>query len=285
MNNKANTIINGCVKSNTGYRQVLFSKTLEVRPVLLEIKSGYQPDRGTIQVSPVIGDVLIRSSWRSNCYQIDISKWDGQNFISLTSEALYLYYETEWEGINDPTGVVKEYVTILKTAKELNPWLEEFLQQCGRQGSFIPCEQTLVEKAKKDRLTKFFKKHNLPYLEKIDSFMSSPKGGLKLESVDTPADLLEHVPSYITHDGSVVSISKKEYWFAISQTGTFEVPVTYQQAHRSNYAHEKPSFSEGKSLRETITDIESVKFLIKIVHGAYTRDHYSFGRTIDVYRL
>jgi len=62
---KTEPVKNGMCKSNTGYRSILTSKELEVRPVLFVIEAGYESERCTVQVGPEKGDLKFTCTFLS----------------------------------------------------------------------------------------------------------------------------------------------------------------------------------------------------------------------------
>ena len=261
---RGEVIKNGYCKSNTGFRQVLTDNNCIVRPVLFTVDSGYQPDRGTVQVPAAPGDLLFKCQWGSQhedyfIYEFLNGAWTLMSRVALT-------------------------VNLWKKLKELNPWTDMFIAPSNRNSSYIVCDEPLAMKAKRKRLTSFFKNWKIVgNIAVVDDYMTSPKNGLNLEVVKPYEGLLDHVPEWTTHIGSVVGIDKKEHWFQVINGVTSLVGCIYQEKHESNYAHENDSYFDGKPLSEVV--YAQASHLIKIVIGAYTKDHYSHGRTIDVYKL
>jgi hypothetical protein len=257
--NKSTPIKNGCCRTRTGSRQVLTSNLFEVRPILRANYSGYQPERGTIQIGPVKGDLLFQCVWggRNPEGSFTILQWNGEDFVQvpLISQG-----------------------NLWKAAQAAIPWMEEFVAPHGRQSSFIPLEgDTLAEAAKRRRLTKFFERYQLPF--EADGFMQSPGRGLQMEPRKFEGDLREYIPKKFFWDVSVVGISQSEKWFSWDGQTSHEITIHPDIESGSNYAHSKTYRETGKPL-----DIpEGSKMMIRIGFGQYIKDHHSYGRTIDIY--
>ncbi len=247
---KMDPIKNGDCRYGTAYRQVLTSNLFEVRPVLKTIYSGDWPDRGTIQVGPLKGDLLFVWGRRSNPDgEYTIEQFNGEEFreVPLMDQGL-----------------------LWKAAQLAIPWMEEFVAPYEQQSSFIPYEgDTILEAAKRQRLLRFFQKHNLPLEEKIEEFMINPK---KLLEID-PRKLREgeiFQPSEYIWVG-VAGINQYGKWFCI-----FDTKTALELTLGSNYTYGVPPFeSDGCSLANLL----NVKFVIR-VYGQYVQDYH-----IDIYDI
>jgi hypothetical protein len=261
-----NNVKNGNALSNTGHRQILFSATGELRPVAFAVDSGYQPDRGTVQVAPRAGDLIARVDWcrRGEEYTIARATGDGD----CAGDALPL---------NDQAPA-------WALLKNRHPWLDGWLAPVGRGPSYLPAEAyggvTLAAAAKRDRCEAAIRRYGLP-VAYSQEWAISPKTGINTRPEPLNFDPDAYQASAKSWTGSVVGICRRERFFSSAGNGAaVELFPVLQEEHGSNYAHETPSWAEGQP---GIPGWNSQRYLIRLITGAYTRDHHSYGVMMDVW--
>lgn len=262
------TIKNGDSRSNTGHRLLVFEPGyLGLRPVTHAVHSGYQPERGTFQQA-YEGDIVAIVCWDRSGGKYHIHKVDSTG--------------SPWN-INVPFG---EAAQIWADIRHKHSWADEWLEPSGRSGVWIPEEivpaseytSTLKKVAK---LEKCFSRFGLPF--KVENFIKDPGKGLNTfpRSLDIDLDTIQ--TERRTWDGSVVAINVSEQWFGSNGNGKPAVELEHEPEfeHGSNYAHTETTRGEGKP---GIKGWRKWRFVIRVCHGAYERDHSSYGHTIDVWK-
>lgn len=92
-------------------------------------------------------------------------------------------------------------------------------------------------------------------------------------------ELLNYKPSWVSHDGSMVDINKKEtFSFLLNDHTILHDAVMQESEHRSNYAHKSDYNLEGETVLEAIdrhgcSAVLSLIFLVRT--GFVVRDHES----------
>jgi hypothetical protein len=259
---KLTPIKNGNCRSNVGEKHLVFLPNRDLRPVLYAVYSGYQPDRGTVQGAEV-GDIIASVKW-GKLYQDYIISIHGGGRLTPTEEG-------------------KMWILL----KKEHPWIDAFLEPSGRGGCFIPDtvipeHEYLSVRGKRSRLDRFIKRYKIPY--NVDTFMNAPKNGLNLEPRPLDIDLDTYQPSEKSWSGSAVSIKTFETWYGSSGNGRNPRPLDIDPTVESgsNYAHTDTYNREGSP---GIIGWEHHKFVIRVGHGVYTRDHCSYGHTIDIWEV
>lgn len=269
------SVDNGTCYSNTGHRVVAFGPTMDpntggIRPVIYRIHSGYRTGRCTVQaVEP--GDVLFSISWnsRETIEMVEIVKSDFSTIEIPVVQA------AEWW---------------LKLRSQY-PSVDAFLEPSGRGESYLPTciwpeELDLSTLAKKAALERFNRTHGLdvPW----GKVQTSPSSGLNYRPVIKPlTDLLAFNPSEYYWDGSVVGISRIETFHWSDGNGRNEEaqPVECVDSESgSNYAHSSHTFDKPEK-RGLKNPPSWAKFLIRVVKGAYTSNHYSYGVKVDSWKI
>lgn len=253
--------VNGKAQSHTGFRQVAFDTNLTPRPVIYTIESGLTPSRGTVQQEPEVSDIVIRLDWTRRNHLFTVEKVGNSPL---------------------PLEVQQEYKEKLF---QRYAWLEEFLVPAGRESSFLPAQvyggESLAAKAKRERCEFAFQRYGLP-LEYKSDWVRSPKQGINTKAATLPFDPDTYQAHYKTWDGSIVGINRKEqFWGSAGDfTPAVELKPILNEIHGSNYAHEKTEYREGVP---GIPDWRNYRYLIRLIEGAYTREHFSYGIMLDIW--
>jgi hypothetical protein len=258
---------NGMARSNTGQRQVLFDATGEVRPVAFSVESGYAPSRGTVQVAPRAGDLIARVEWdrRGEEYTLARVTEDG-----------------DMAGRPIPPNDQPPLWAALKTR---HPWLDEWLAPTVRGPSYLPADafggETLAARAKRERCEAAFRRFGLP-LAYSKEWAISPKGGINTRPSPLDFEPDKYLATANSWTGSLVGISRRERFFATDGTGkpAIELFPVLREEHGSNYAHERTEWAEGQP---GIPGWNSRRYLVRLITGAYTREHHSYGVRMDVW--
>jgi len=118
----------------------------------------------------------------------------------------------------------------------------------------------------------------------VDDFARDPKGGLNLEPRPLDVDLDTIQPEEYHWDGSGVGISRYERWYGSAGDGSEAVPLDIDPKYTSgsNYAHTDVEEKEGSP---GVVGWRNFRFVVRVRHGAYTRDHFSYGHTVDVWEI
>lgn len=262
-----NGFSNGNARSNTGQRQVLFSATGELRPVAFAVESGYAPDRGTVQVVPKAGDLIARVEWNraGEEYTLARAVEDGDCY-----------------GQSPPSNEQAPVWVLLKT---LHPWLDGWLAPTGRGPSFLPTEafggETLAARAKRERCEAAIRRFGLP-VAYSQEWAISPKAGINTRPAALDFDADVYQASAHSWSGSMVGISRRERFFSSAGNGqpAVELFPVMNEEHGSNYAHEETVRVTGQP---GIPGWNRRRFLVRVVAGAYTREHHSYGVRLDVW--
>jgi len=245
-----NGFSNGCARSNTGQRQILFSSTGELRPVAFSVESGYAPDRGTVQVSPRAGDLIARVDWdrRGKEYSLSRATEDGDAYgqpLPLNAQA-----------------------PVWAMLKSLHPWMDGWLAPTGRGPSYLPAEvfgETLAARAKRERCEAAFRRFGLP-LAYSQEWAISPKAGINTRAAPLNFAPGEYQATARSWSGSVVGIDRRERFFSSAGNGTPAVELfpVLDEEHGSNYAHERTEYRSGQP---GIPGWNRRRYLIRLVTG------------------
>lgn len=240
-------IYNGLCKANEGFRQVLVSDKMVLRPVVLRMQQGYIAKRATIQVEPMQGDYLFKIEWRKDEESDSIKQWQGEAWVDVD---------------------INQYSHLWKELTEAHAWTVQFLARSELGESYMPWEgQTLAEKAKDKRARNFLKTWHIREF-KTEDFVKSPKDGLQYDPQVAPEGLLERIPTRKTLDIHGEVSLQQEHWYM--DIGHRIVKV-------------QCDFNAPKALKDIIPN--TVKTLICITEGAYEREGAYEGMTAYVYTL
>lgn len=258
-NTMSNSILlcNGFCRTNTGGRSVSFNNKLELMPVVYRTHSGFKPSRATFQIE---GSIVVTRAW-GRSHDTETLLVDRE--ISLDHE-------------------------LLRQVFEKHLWLNEWLGPVGRTDSWLPLEVAPIEAdlsfINKRKAKEFFEQRF--GVELPESVMQSPKVGLSYKPIEMPDGLLQTVPHHHHWTGSVVGIDQYEEWYVSKGDGTpaRKLNIMSEGESGSNYAHSETSYSEGEPVSEALP-ADAKGFMIRVVHGAYTHEHYSYGCTVDVWKL
>lgn len=264
---------NGCARSNTGYRAVLFSSAGELRPVAYSVESGYTPERGTVQVAPRKGDLIAQVEWNRRGEEFSLLRVNADH---EGGESMYLAAEPV--SFNDQPALW----TMLK---DRHPWLDEWLVPVSRGTSYLPTEawggETLAARAKRERCEEAIRRFGLP-LTYSQEWVISPKSGLNTRPAPLDFDPDKYQASWHSWDGSMVGISRRERFFSSAGNGAPAVELfpVLEEEHGSNYAYEETVRRQGQP---GIPGWNDRRFLVRVVSGAYTREHHSYGVKLDIW--
>lgn len=258
---------NGMARSNTGQRQVLFDATGEVRPVAFSVESGYAPSRGTVQVAPRAGDLIARVEWdrRGEEYTLARVTEDG-----------------DMAGRPIPPN---DQAPLWAALKNRHPWLDGWLAPVPRGPSYLPAEafggETLAAHAKRERCEAAFRRFGLP-LAYSQEWAISPKGGINTRPSPLDFEPDKYQATANSWTGSLVGISRRERFFATDGNGKQAVELfpVLREEHGSNYAYEETEYRAG---HPGIPGWNLRRYLVRLITGAYTREHHSYGVRMDVW--
>lgn len=264
---------NGSSKSNTGYRAVLFSSTGELRPVAFCRESGYMPDRGTVQVAPRKGDLIAQVEWdrRGEEYALLEVMEDHEG-----GESMYL--------AANPVSF-NQQSPIWEMLKTRHPWLDGWLAPTGRGPSYLPADafggETLAARAKRERCEAAFRRFGIT-MAFSHEWAISPKAGINTRPEPLNFDPDAYQATARSWTGSAVGISRRERFFSSAGNGTpaVELFTTLEEERGSNWAHERTEYRAGQP---GIPGWNKRRYLIRLITGAYTREHYSYGVRLDVW--
>ena len=240
-------IYHGLRKANEGFRQVLVSNEMVLRPVVLRMQQGYIAKRATIQVEPMEGDYLFKIEWRQDEEGDSIKQWRDEAWVEVD---------------------INQYSQLWRDLTKAHPWSVEFLARCPLGESYMPWEGlTLAEKAKAKRARGFLKTWHIREFT-TDAFVKSPKEGLQYEPQAAPDGLLERIPVKRTLEIHGEVSVQQEYWYM--DIGHRVVKVQHD-------------IQAPKALKDIIPN--TVKTLICITEGAYEREGIYEGMSVYVYTL
>lgn len=257
---------NGGCFTRTGHRAVVLSPEGEVRPVLTANRSGLLTSRGTKQVCQP-GDLMFWQQWGSGTNE------EGVDVLGAEGELTPLE-------INAQVAAWKLLPDVLKL------WLDA--EGEGRQESYLPdgCGweggMTLSDRAKERRVRGLFEGCPASWLERTVSVArTSPGKGLMFDWRD--AGLLPQVmENECRHwDGSVVGIHSYNEWVCWDAKGVATVvrPDATSGEWGSNYAHSETGVYDG----EPTPMPEGTVRAVKIRWGAYTKKHFTYGVTWELF--
>ena len=259
------TVDNGCCRSNTGYRQVAISPTGEISPVWHAQRSGYRPDRCTIQLA-AMGDYVVRGTWDRD--------------------------DIEWETlVVSPSGLEPVVETAAPQLPDaLADWVEA--GQTGRQESYLPAgfgwdgKSTLSARRKEERIRRLFSGAAEDWIDRVVFEASySPASGLPCRWHEAKAmpDIID-APAH-SWTGSVVDIDQSTEWLIWHSFGAVEHirPAATSGEWGSNWAHS----DRGEYSAEPQEMPETAVKAIRIEWEPYTRTRdggqYSWGIRWQIY--
>ena len=254
---------NGTARTSTGIKELSFdSKTLELRPVLFKVYSGYQPERGTVQ-GVTVGDIVAQCIWNSKGEEYRIYRF-GMDNISPTEQAEL------WIQLRN---------------KHL--WMNSWLEPSGRSETsipeeIVPKEEYLSTKIKTARIQNLLDRFGIEVFS-VEDFMLTRKQDIKFRPIKMDFNPDEYLPNKYHWTGSVVNISTGERWFGSNGNGkpSVELETNPETVSGSNYAYSETFQEDGIP---GIKGWEKWKFLVCIKYGVYEKDHYTFGNSFTVYK-
>lgn len=113
-------IESGCAQTNTGYRQVAFSRTGEIRPVFAATRGG-PVHKQTTRQSGKRGDLVLRYAWYPE-------EWSIYQLIEVEGEETLVLHPLGHEGFIAHRAVIKS----------LPPVLDKWLSTKGKDKSYLP---------------------------------------------------------------------------------------------------------------------------------------------------
>ncbi len=238
-------IYNGLCKVNEGFRQVLVSKEMMLRPVVLRMHQGYIAKRATIQVEPVEGDYLFKVEWHKDQESDSIQQWVNGALVNVD---------------------INEYGKLWRELTKTHPWSVEFLARAPLGESFMPWEgYTLAEKAKAKHARQFLKTYHIRQFD-VDEFVKSPKDKLHYQPQPAPEGLLDRIPIKRSLEVHGELSIQQEHWYMDIGHRVVAVQTDYT-----------------KALKDIIPN--TVKTLICITQGAYEHEGAYHGMSAYVYSL
>lgn len=251
---------NGSAGTRTGSITIWFSLSgdrLTLKPVSHAVYSGYQPSRGTYQQVGE-GDIAFTCEWNSRETGYSASVVGGSPLPEVRQAEL-------WQLLRQQHG-----------------WAYALLEPMSRGGfdipvAVVPVSEYISEKRKAARFAAFERKFGI---EIPDGAWKSPKAGIRLRPEPADAEFLTRVPVSKEWSGSMVDIDTKTFVFVSNGDGvSTPVEVDPWVEHGSNYAGSAPTDRRDGG---PVVYPKGYKYAIWMVTGAYTRDHYSYGVTIEV---
>lgn len=256
-------IKNGSAFTSTGSCQLLFSADFKIRPIVCAVRSGYKPQRGTFQVAPATGDLLFVCAWRTRGADYSISRC---NAVGQLQEVAPIEAAPIWAQLHTVHG-----------------WTKDWLEPASRGGYSIPTEvippaEYLAKKAKTAKLERFSARFGVQL--PLDAAEISPKNGLNLLPRPSDEEFAAIVPQVRHWTGSMVGIDRWEEWYASNGEGeSSPLTIVPSRDEGSNWAHsERPVCEAG----ECVVIPQGFKYVIRVIRGAYSRDHHSYGIAVDV---
>lgn len=252
---------NGDAKTSTGIKEVGFDPdTLEIRPVLFRVYSGYQPDRGTVQ-GVLNGDIIAQCTWNANGPNYRIYRY-GADDIPYTEQGAF------W----------------LKL-REKHPWLDAWLEPSNRGETVIPEDIVPVSEyvsitVKTARIQNSLNRFGIAI--PATQFLSTRKEELQLIPIPLNIDLDSYIPMERHIVGELVDIHSNEEWYGSTGIGKPAVKLEIEPHYESisNYAHSENVVREGKP---GIKGWQKWKYIIRIGYGCYEKDHKSYGTAFTVF--
>lgn len=113
-------IESGCTQTNTGYRQVAFSRTGEIRPVFAATRGG-PIHKQTTRQSGKRGDLVLRYAWYPE-------EWSIHQLVEVEGEETLVLRPLGHEGFIAHRAVIKS----------LPPVLDKWLSTKGKDKSYLP---------------------------------------------------------------------------------------------------------------------------------------------------
>lgn len=251
MTNKK-VIKNGEANTNTGFKRLVFSSDLQLRPVAYAVHSGHPPNRGTFQVAPEPDDYLVFMRWNYK-----------SNFDELTiyqNEVPVVHQETIWRNIT-----------------AIHTWVPKWIRRQPRGGIWIPfdvvpLDQYLSYINKRAQYESFVNTYGIPLL--WSDWETSAKEGLRMRPGNDLGDWFNHIPQ--CRKGP--KINTEELYYGSNGDGKSELIITdpHFTEHDSDY---------GSSVINTGTPIKfprSYRFIIRVLKGGYIRNAVSYGVSVEI---
>lgn len=252
---------NGDCRTTTGIKEVSFDpETLEIRPVLFRVYSGYQPDRGTIQ-GVLNGDIVAQCTWNARGDSYRIYKY-GMDNIPYSEQPMY------WAKL-----------------KEKHPWLDSWLEPSGRSETIIPEEvcpvhEYVAVKVKTARIENCLNRFGITI--PVSSFLATRRNDLELTPKELDIDLDTYIAKETHWTGELVNISSSEEFYGSAGIGKpavkLEIDPDYESG--SNYGYIDVERKEGKP---GVKGWQKWKYIIHVRYGIYEKDHSSYGVGLKVY--
>lgn len=155
------------------------------------------------------------------------------------------------------------------------------------------CDESKII-AELERKLRIFKLKKMGY--HIDDFLKTPIRAIddfiKTSNSRTDFENLKDLdPDYIPNQkkatGSMVSINRYERWFGLRRNcvggyeGIKEIEINPSSKFVSHGSNHRNS-SKGKPIGEM--DIDGYDILIQVIHGAFSKNHRSYGKSITIYK-
>lgn len=148
-------IESGCAQTNTGYRQVAFSRTGEIRPVFAATRGGPVHKQCTRQ-SGKRGDLVLRYAWYPE-------EWSIFQLVEEEGEETLVLHPLGHEGFIAHRAVIKS----------LPPVLDKWLSTKGKDKSYLPRDcgwdgvSTISDVRKAERVRTLFQGMSVIQLEQL----------------------------------------------------------------------------------------------------------------------
>jgi hypothetical protein len=251
---KFQTLKNGNCKTRTGEKILVFTPTLELRPVAFAVYSGYLPDRGTYQAVED-GDIILQNFWNS----------------STEIDCFHIYRINQ--SLNGSTKVsLTRYAELWSIIHKKHPWVSDWIEKSHtRTDCWIPsnivdekdylCNVTKLSKAKFS-----IEKYGLPH--EPNFFLFDKKEDINWK----PVKLNFNPDTYELKEPDENS-NYLEIWYGSKGNGTKADELSLCSKNAEKYI-------------PGIVGWASYKFLIVVKSGVYTNNcGNEYGHSVDVYRV
>lgn len=268
-------IKNGEANTNSGFKRLVFSQTLKLRPVVYAVHSGHMPNRGTFQTFPEHSDYVIYASWTKSSYYINVY----QNNLSGST----LNY-------NIP---IDNSALIMDRLEELHPWITTWMQRQARGGIWIPFDVVPLDKY----LSYVNKRYQYESFVRIygidlswDIWATSSKEGIKMRAEPNLGDWIGRVP--VCRKGP--NINTEELFYGSDGDGTATLlpsePTVITITNTEPKANVDSNFitplsTKTKAIIGTpIILPRNYRYIVRVIKGGYIRNDESYGISVEIRR-
>lgn len=247
-------IKNGEANTNTGFKRLVFTKDLELKPIAYAVHSGFEPNRGTFQVAPEADDYLFFLTWGK-----------------VHKAGLALIYK---DGIALDNAAYKH---VMSAVLIMHPWVAEWLVPQERGGvwipySIVPLTQYLSYINKRSQYEAFVNTYGIEL--DWEEWQISAKDGLHMRPGHDLGDWTNHTP--VLRKGPKINTTEL---FFVSNGDGVSTPITIDPKcteHDVDY---------GNSVINTGSPVvfpRGYRFIIRVLKGGYIRNNSSYGISVEI---